>query len=141
MNTRKFGKICDKHPELRGERLSSNGTCVRCNRDKVNISRLKRYHTDPVFKATQNHKNHMAYQRHGNGRYLVRRMNIKQRTPAWADLSKIKEIYREARESGLSVDHIIPLRGKIVSGLHVHNNLQILPGSVNSSKGNTFTQE
>ena len=30
-STRRFGKVCLKHPELAGERLRSNGTCVKCH--------------------------------------------------------------------------------------------------------------
>ena len=33
------------------------------------------------------------------------------------------------------VDHVYPLQGKWVSGLHVHENLQVLPGVENSRKG------
>jgi 5-methylcytosine-specific restriction endonuclease McrA len=59
------------------------------------------------------------------------------RTPKWADLMKIKEIYKNCPE-GMTVDHIIPLRGENISGLHVENNLQYLTRSENSRKGNSF---
>lgn len=66
----------------------------------------------------------------------------KQACPSWADLDKIKVLYEKAKwlESltGLKyhVDHIIPLQGENVCGLHCWNNLQILEQSVNCSKGN-----
>lgn len=67
-----------------------------------------------------------------------------QRTPSWADMEAIKVIYRQARmlSTGTGVphhvDHKVPLQGKQVSGLHVHQNLQILTGSENSKKSNRF---
>lgn len=73
-----------------------------------------------------------------------RRVVKLQRTPPWADQTAIKAIYAEAvrlkRETGVEyhVDHEIPLQGELVSGLHVHQNLQILTGSENSKKSNRF---
>ncbi len=64
-----------------------------------------------------------------------RQARKEERTPPWADLDKIREIYLN-RPKGYHVDHIIPLNGENVSGLHVHYNLQYLPAKENLSKGN-----
>lgn len=70
-----------------------------------------------------------------------------QRTPAWLsdfDKIKIKCLYQLAamrnRESGQTwhVDHIIPLQGEFVSGLHVPNNLQVIPAIENMRKSNHY---
>jgi hypothetical protein len=75
----------------------------------------------------------------------ARRAMKLQRTPPWlteAHLADIKAVYAEAAEktrvTGQSwhVDHIVPLLGKTVSGLHVPWNLQVIPGSENMRKGN-----
>jgi len=60
-----------------------------------------------------------------------------QRTPAWADIRAIERFYMNC-PPGHQVDHVIPLRGDLVSGLHVLNNLQYLPKIENAKKGNQF---
>lgn len=71
----------------------------------------------------------------------------KLRTPPWADLDAINVIYKEAKEKcrrtgrEYHVDHIIPLRGLYVSGLHVAENLRIIPAKQNMSKNNRFEVE
>jgi hypothetical protein len=49
-------------------------------------------------------------------------------------------IARAYRSVGISchVDHIIPLNGETVSGLHVHTNLTLLPAEHNLKKGNGY---
>lgn len=68
------------------------------------------------------------------------------RTPAWlteVDRFEIDCIYNYAsalRRIGLDyhVDHVIPLQGKLVSGLHVPKNLQVITGFDNLQKSNKF---
>lgn len=71
---------------------------------------------------------------------VARQKRIKKATPAWTDLTAIKQFYIEAqqltKETGIphEVDHIIPIQGKLVSGLHVPANLQILTEKQNQTK-------
>lgn len=69
---------------------------------------------------------------------LVRKRLISEyQTPSWANLEAIAEIYNN-RPEGYHVDHIIPLNGKNVCGLHVETNLQYLTVEENLSKKNKF---
>lgn len=70
-----------------------------------------------------------------------------QRTPIWLteiDKERIQNEYKLAalltKLTGKSwhVDHIIPLQGKNVSGLHTPSNLQVMKGAENISKGNSY---
>lgn len=70
-----------------------------------------------------------------------------QRTPHWLTADEhwmIKEAYDlsalRTKMFGFSwhVDHVIPLQGEKVSGLHVPTNLQVIPGTDNDVKGNKF---
>lgn len=71
----------------------------------------------------------------------ARRARKIQSTPAWSDQTQIRQIYEDAATMGLTVDHIIPLRGVDVCGLHTDANLQLLPSSENIAKGNKFSDE
>lgn len=75
-----------------------------------------------------------------------RRVSMIQRTPKWGDAIAIRAIYKRAAELErvlgltLHVDHVIPLRGRRVSGLHVHNNLAIVTAQRNIAKSNSYTE-
>lgn len=75
--------------------------------------------------------------RHHNALTTAHKKVVKQRTPAWADMQKIVEFYKNCPE-GHQVDHIIPLRGKTVSGLHIVENLQYLTAKENRNKSNYY---
>ncbi len=74
-----------------------------------------------------------------------RRRAEREQTPAWADRNAIAALYREARrltrETGEQyvVDHIVPLRGKTVCGLHWHANMRVMHWRENAQKG-AFTR-
>ena len=65
------------------------------------------------------------------------RSNKLKATPIWAELVEISSYYNSCPE-GYHVDHIIPLQGDLVCGLHVLCNLQYLTVKDNIEKGNKF---
>lgn len=91
------------------------------------------------------------YRRRTAAHYVARtaryRAALSQRTPKWLTVEELKQIaafYELAalfeRITGVPhhVDHVIPLRGKTVSGLHVASNLAVIPAKQNIGKGNKY---
>jgi len=70
-------------------------------------------------------------------RNKLRKLIVKQQRPQWADTKKIRQIYDNC-PNGYHVDHVIPLRGKTVCGLHIETNLQYMPAVENIKKSNKF---
>ena len=89
-------------------------------------------------------KNNKSYYAERN---MKRYTEKKKRVPSWLttdDFWMIKEIYDLAKKrtelTGVKhhVDHIVPLHGKTVSGLHVPQNLQVLEQIQNIRKKNKY---
>ena len=93
----------------------------------------ERYASDPTFKARD------------TARQSKRIASLLQRTMAWGNEAIIDEFYKiraeitELTGTRHEVDHVIPLQGAKVSGLHVENNLRVISYSENGAKWAHFT--
>lgn len=123
------------------------------NKDKLNEASKRHYHknkNNPEFKA-KNRLKMKEWSLKNPSKVLEqsarKRATKLLRMPFWSDSKEIKRIYEVAqRKSNIEgrkyhVDHIIPLRGKLVSGLHIPSNLQIILELENLTKSNRFIQE
>lgn len=116
--------------------------------DKAEYDRKRREKIGDRLRAHDRERNKLPHRKAQKREHTRKRvMTLKQATPSWLselDRLVIKEIYHlavlrsEALGVDFDVDHIIPLHGATVSGLHVPSNLQLLPRSQNIRKKNYF---
>lgn len=100
-------------------------------------------------KYRQDNKQHLAEQRkrrRSDNPWVTRIDNANRKarrllcTPIWCDRAEVRKIYKEARlrqeQTGIphEVDHVYPLKGKTVCGLHVPENLRITTRTENRKK-------
>lgn len=141
------GKPCKEgHIALR---LKSNRACKECS-----YARRAAYESSEKYTAwkSENKKKVASnWQKRNKGAVNAntrkRQAALLKRTPLWLtefDFLKMKCLYQLAvmrtAESGEEwhVDHIIPLQGENVSGLHVPWNLQVIPATENLRKNNRY---
>lgn len=105
------------------------------------------YHGDPVqgekqrARAVKNRRirfdEYPAYKRAFN---LWGSTKRRTRIPPWVCIMDFVPICQEAvaKGPGYQLDHIIPLKGRLVSGLHVPSNLRVVEVSVNQAKQNSY---
>jgi len=145
-------QIKNSNPELKKKQKAAN----QKNKENRNKQSIERYHNNIGFEKIRyqskwvNNKEKMKArtksweQRNPEKRLALskthtalRKHKIKEQCPKWADRKKIQEIYLNCPK-GYHVDHIIPLKGKTVCGLHIETNLQYLTASENCKKHNKF---
>lgn len=108
------------------------------NKEKVNKYNKAFYHENIEYyrEYLRNwSKDHKGYVRH---KANMRRASKLQATPRWLSTEQkkaIRAIYENC-PADHHVDHIIPLKGEAVSGLHVPWNLQYLSAESNLRKSN-----
>lgn len=105
------------------------------DRENYIIKANRYYHENKDKIAERRHVLYLLNKEEHVARARVRDRRVRQSTPSWADLPAIKAFYKN-RPKGCHVDHIVPIKGKNVCGLHVPWNLQYLPASVNRKKSN-----
>ena len=128
--------------KIRNQNLSDE------KKEEYNQKARSRYQNNKLFNSERK-KIYRSQNKHIINKISAkRRAEQLKRIPDWLtdfDLLKIKCMYSIAtmltRENNerWTVDHIIPLQGKLVSGLHVPSNLQVMRARNNESKGNRFS--
>ena len=142
--------ICS-NPECKREflpkRSDSNHCSLYCIKRNKFLKRkdhytayLKKYRKDKYeerkeFNSLRMKKHYLDNKGYYKDKTNKRRAIKLRAIPKFANLEKIKEIYKNCPK-GYHVDHIIPLNNPIVCGLHVEWNLQYLSAKDNCSKGN-----
>lgn len=116
-------------------------TCKPCSRERSR----KWSKENPEQKKQQGLKDYAQNKQAYSYRARQREMSRRNAMPDWLTEDQIKEIenmywlrndlYAVTGEQ-YHVDHIVPLQGKNICGLHVPWNLQILPSDLNLLKGN-----
>ncbi len=130
--------------------------CIKCCRARkqawaeINNQKIRDYAKDWRDKNPEQHKNSLQKWRKENkslveSHRINRRLAEKQAKVVWANKDLMELVYIEAENLTLStgirhvVDHIHPLSSRLICGLHVETNLQVLTQHDNLIKNNKFT--
>jgi hypothetical protein len=146
-NNRVLNEQRKKDPTKHAVKLAMDKKYRSANKEKVRIGIALWSLRNPEKVKAYAKKTKAVNSGNINALTVKRRLAKLHRTPKWVGPEEqwlIKQAYQLAalrtKMFGFAwhVDHIIPLCGKIVSGLHVPQNLQVIPAAKNMSKLNKF---
>ena len=141
--TKQISEYMKAYRQANKERITAQKKAwVESNREYVRELERKYAVSNAVNKEAARQKWKIANPDKDRAAKAANRADRIRRVPAWASRERIKAYYNVCaffnEVNGYAkyhVDHIIPLNGKTVSGLHVHNNLQVIPAEENLRKG------
>ena len=128
-------------------RKAHNKAWLSNNKDRHKELTRKWYEENKETHLENSKKRYEADKSKALEKYYARELRTKQAMPLWADRTEIARIFRDAKkvtiETGIKyeVDHIVPITGKTVCGLHTPHNLQIITATENKRKYNTTWQD
>lgn len=127
------------------QRNADKEKAYRLKRRDAALARAREYKRENKAILTEKRRAFLKARPEGNRANASRHNAMKLNAmPLWASPAAIRAIYAEAvrktRETGIphEVDHIYPLRSKVMCGLHVEANLRVVPMAVNRSKSNRW---
>lgn len=113
-----------------------NGIASHCSECDKKLSKAYR-DNNPEAEKERNKQKYLRNKEYYIIKSKIRKGVITRHKPTWANANELSKIYSLCPD-GYHVDHIVPLNGELVSGLHVECNLQYLTSTDNLSKGNNF---
>ena len=152
------GRPC-KHGHIEARRVKDR-VCMECDRlhqsklHYADLEKSREYARAQYIKHREkNLANKRAYRQNNKGKVnalvAARKKHVRLRTPKWVgkeDRWLIRQAYELAEirtklfNYAWHVDHIIPLQGSTVSGLHIVDNLRVIPAVENIRKKNLYAE-
>lgn len=132
----------DRHKKWRDKNKEKISTYkknyVKNNKDKIK-TKDKEYRSRTEVKKARRLYERKYYQENRNkliAYSCAYDSRVRASRPSWQSQKEINNYYKKAKENGLEVDHIVPIKSDLVCGLHCIDNFQLLTRSENASKGN-----